>query len=121
MTKGTPWTRAQNLALLQARIRDISWEAISEDCGRTANSCKQQVQALMRMPQYADLTAQLEGRTNCLHSKRGNVTENLPRALVDDRDRRTALRYVREETDATATFFGDPLPGYSALDRRSSP
>jgi hypothetical protein len=37
-----------------------------------------------------------------------------PLALAD-RDRREALR---DQQSLTATFFGDPLPGVSALDRR---
>jgi hypothetical protein len=37
-----------------------------------------------------------------------------PLALAD-RDRREALR---EPQSLTAAFFGDPLPGMSALDRR---
>jgi hypothetical protein len=38
-----------------------------------------------------------------------------PLALAD-RDRRAEL----EPRDLTAAFFGDPLPGMSALDRRGS-
>jgi hypothetical protein len=37
-----------------------------------------------------------------------------PLALAD-RDRREALR---DQQSITAAFFGDPLPGMSALDRR---
>jgi len=37
-----------------------------------------------------------------------------PLALAD-RDRREALR---DQQSLTAAFFGDPLPGISALDRR---
>jgi hypothetical protein len=37
-----------------------------------------------------------------------------PLALAD-RDRREALR---DQQNLTAAFFGDPLPGLSALDRR---
>jgi hypothetical protein len=37
-----------------------------------------------------------------------------PTALAD-RDRREALR---DQQSITAAFFGDPLPGMSALDRR---
>ena len=37
-----------------------------------------------------------------------------PVALAD-RDRREALR---DQQSVTAAFFGDPLPGMSALDRR---
>jgi hypothetical protein len=37
-----------------------------------------------------------------------------PVALAD-RDRREALR---DQQSLTAAFFGDPLPGMSALDRR---
>jgi hypothetical protein len=39
-----------------------------------------------------------------------------PLALAD-RDRREALR---DQQSLTAAFFGDPLPGMSALDRRQS-
>jgi hypothetical protein len=39
-----------------------------------------------------------------------------PLALAD-RDRREALR---DQQSLTAAFFGDPLPGMSALDQRGS-
>lgn len=38
----------------------------------------------------------------------------VPEDRLADRDRRATL----EPRDLTASFFGDPLPGYSALDRR---
>jgi len=38
----------------------------------------------------------------------------IPEAVLIDRARRMSL----EHTSITASFFGDPLPGYSALDRR---
>jgi hypothetical protein len=37
--------------------------------------------------------------------------------IGEDRDRREALR---DQQSLTAAFFGDPLPGMSALDRREA-
>jgi len=44
----------------------------------------------------------------------GRTFTPCPLALAD-RDRREALR---DQQSLTAAFFGDPLPGMSALDRR---
>lgn len=46
--------------------------------------------------------------------------ESTIRAALDERDRRTEARHRQ---NLTAAFFGDPPPGYSALDRKqeSSP
>ena len=122
MADGEYWSHAQNLSLLDARLRDISWEAISEDTGRTIGACKQQLQKVCRLPRYADRAAGLTSR-NTVYSKRGNLTDNLPVSLIEDRDRRMGLRFAREASntvaDTTATFFGDPPKGYSARDRKS--
>lgn len=39
---------------------------------------------------------------------------DIPPSVIDDRDRRAQLA----PRDLTAAFFGDPLPGMSALERR---
>lgn len=39
---------------------------------------------------------------------------DIPPSVIDDRDRRADLA----PRDLTAAFFGDPLPGRSALERR---
>lgn len=117
MGKGDAWTHRENLALIEARLRKISWEAIAEDTGRSPGSLRQQVQKLCRMPRYAEIAAGLIDQ-HTVYSKRGDVDGNIARSLIVDRDRRRALRLARELVDATATFFGDPPPGYSALDKR---
>lgn len=43
--------------------------------------------------------------------------QSIPAEVIADRDRRMAL----ERSTVTATCCGDPLPGYSALDQRTSP
>lgn len=40
--------------------------------------------------------------------------ERIPPEVLADRDR----RYELHHRDYTAAFFGDPLPGYSALEQR---
>lgn len=48
------------------------------------------------------------------HAGRPITVPPVPPTAIEERDRRLAL----EPRDLTAAFFGDPLPGYSALERR---
>lgn len=42
--------------------------------------------------------------------------KDIPQHLIDERDRRSELQRT---VSLTATLCGDPLPGYSALDRKA--
>lgn len=56
-----------------------------------------------------------EPRTIIVHvSEDGRI--DIPPSVLEERDRRGLL----EHSSITASFFGDPLPGYSALDRRTA-
>lgn len=118
MAAGAPWTDQENRSLLKGRIHSVSWETLAADLRRTIPSCKKQLQLLDGNRTYATLTARIPHKRRVTVSARAQVKSIVATPEILDRDRRNLLRYVREETDATATFFGDPLPGYSALDRK---
>lgn len=44
------------------------------------------------------------------------VSMHVPREILAERDRRVGLQH----RDLTAAFFGDPLPGFSALERQAN-
>ena len=44
------------------------------------------------------------------------LTEKAPDFVLEQR----ALRYATQPRDLTASFFNDPLPGFSALERRGA-
>lgn len=48
------------------------------------------------------------------HKATSVLFEKAPKELFDERARRNAIEY----RDLTGEFFGDPKPGYSALDQR---
>lgn len=69
--------------------------------------------------------AQRQNRRDGINRRRGSdargdssyiSTSGRPTSsLLEERDRRLSI----SPRDLTAAFFGDPLPGYSALDRRA--
>jgi hypothetical protein len=63
----------------------------------------------------AKVLNEIAGRGECAYLMLPPSVRPCPLALAD-RDRRAKL----EPRDLTAWFFGDPLPGMSALDRRRS-
>jgi hypothetical protein len=50
--------------------------------------------------------------TRRLHFEKTTVRFHIPQRILDDR----ARRYAASHQDLTGAFFGDPLPGFSALD-----
>lgn len=96
------WSTAERALLLKQRADGLAWEVISASFpGSTPSTCE----AMWKLIRWTAVRANAP-------AKRSPDTHL-------DRERRRELSYAR--TDVTATFFNDPLPGYSALDRRSTP
>ena len=97
-----PWS-SDDLAALQ-RLREVdglTWSAIGRLLGRNLSSCHGRYHCMRRL---------------VVEPKRERVPA--PAAVFAERAARQALQH----RDFTSEFFGDPLPGRSALDqRRASP
>jgi hypothetical protein len=60
------------------------------------------------------INEQLRGLRGSREAKVSGRQFQVPAPVLADRERRQEIA----PRDITASFFGDPLPGYSALDRR---
>jgi hypothetical protein len=98
--RGELWTAEENAALTAAGDKGEEWGAIGVRLQRTRWACKVQYHFL----------------------KRGGTPEQLSKQRIQ-RQHATALAKAIRNTrpqhrSITAEFFGDPLPGRSALDQR---
>lgn len=99
--RGERWTDAENAALLAAGDKAEDWGEIGIGLDRTRWACKVQYNALKR--------GQVPGDAKPVTSR---VLRQHDTALAKQiRDTRPQHQSI------TAEFFGDPLPGRSALDR----
>ena len=121
MARARAWTHDEDVALLKARIYSVTWEMIALDNRRTVASCKQRLQELRLSKAHARLVGQIPVRRTATPA-RAAVKSVVPTSEIMESNARKLLRYAREASyvtaDVTATFFGDPLPGDSALDRK---
>ena len=107
------WSLYEDGKLIELVERDhATWASISRIIGRAANVCAGRYRLLKG-----------GGHRPIVPIAEIDVLRTLPPGLEEDRDRRIAARDARAESDlrqgsVTAAFFGDPPPGYSALDRR---
>lgn len=110
-----PWSE-EEVARLMRVYRECSarrtyrfWkDVMSQMPGRTESQCRSKVN-------YQRYGSKYRGR----NSENPSLLPNIPSVRVPDRvladaERRRSLN----RPTITAQFFGDPLPGYSALDRR---
>ena len=114
------WTISDRRALILHRQAGLTCTDIALKLNRTAKSCQQQIIYLKR---HADYKSEIAAIGACPDSRaeppaKAHLVPDARTPQAIDRDARLLLRFAREETDCTATFFGDPLPGYSALDRK---
>jgi hypothetical protein len=72
------------------------------------------VRAYQKRRRLAKRAGNLELQTRAPAIQDQRVESKPPAAVLAERDRREQLRY----DSPTHELFGDPLPGYSALDRR---
>lgn len=64
--------------------------------------------------QIASKIAYMDRPSRRMHFDKETVRFVIPQRCLDDRNR----RYLADPRDLTAALQGDPLPGYSALERR---
>lgn len=90
------WTQEQVELLFELRDDEAwEWPEIAKHLGIDQNKC----------------VAKYENE----YSRHKTRCEKAPNKLFIDREHRAA---ARDRQDLTAQFFGDPPPGYSALDQR---
>ncbi|MCP1832802.1 hypothetical protein [Bradyrhizobium sp. USDA 4545] len=101
MKKGViarPWTDAEHRRMLKMKAEGHKWPAIGAALGRT---------------EYAVAARYRE------HASDGGISRNVRKAQSEAFIARQAI-YDLPPRSLTAEFFGDPLPGRSALDRRNA-
>lgn len=101
------WDRAQRMAEDGASL-----EQIGAEIGRPFDQVRYKFER-ERQRSNTTLRPHSEGANSLMQAKR----EATIRAALDDRDRRTE---ARDRQNLTAAFFGDPPPGYSALDKQKA-
>jgi hypothetical protein len=103
-----PWNDAEDAKLVKAREVDHkSWKEVAEITGRTVLAC------IARMDHLRALRGIVKRHK---HSSKGMVlpVKVDPLAIASS----AAYAMAKNRRDLTASVFGDPPPGYSALDRK---
>lgn len=123
--KTVPWTDEETQRACKMRGDGIDTAKIGSILGRTAKAVKARLALIaqtdeQRKKRNAYERARRE-RDNKTFSRKAGITfeahkSKIPDAVIAERD----SRYRASHQDLTAAFFGDPLPGRSALDRRES-
>ena len=117
------WSRDETRMLLELRQVGLNYNQISLRVGRSPDACSKRMKYVLDvdtraiMPGDPRIDAALRGGTFPGRKERVWTSDShvtIPPGVAADRERRAALR----PRDLTAAFHGDPLPGYSALDRR---
>lgn len=92
------WSLKQHRYALKLMLKGYDYAEIAPVVGRSADAVRKKLERGRRPPTDPPATRRPKPRRN----------------LIDEWQRRLALR----PRDLTAAICGDPLPGYSALDRR---
>lgn len=104
MGRWAPWTMADDQTARKMRAQNYSLAAISQRLDRDRGLVSRK---LRQPPMTSD-----ERRYNSVNRIGSSFV--VPARVIEERDVRLAV----SPSNLTAAFFGDPLPGYSALDRR---
>jgi hypothetical protein len=121
--KAERWTAEEVSCALEMRDREMTVEQIGSALGRSTKSIKNKFHVLSMTPEQRAKRNKYErdrrrGRDKTFSRKAGIVFEahkaRAPDEVIAERD----ARYSASHRDLTAAFFGDPLPGHSALDRK---
>jgi len=115
------WTAEETARALKMRADGMSTSYIAEVLGRTPKAVKVRICRLSMTPEEResrnkyerDRRAQ-ENTTKIAEIKFEAHKSKVPNGVLSERNVRSGLQH----RDLTAAFFNDPLPGYSALDRR---
>jgi hypothetical protein len=95
-----PWTAHELVRAKAMRNNNLSYAEIDRRLGRRTGSTQ---------GKFDYIASQNAKEPHIAGSMRA------PEFVLAERDKRSAAADLR---DQTATFFGDPPPGYSALDRK---
>jgi hypothetical protein len=118
-----PWTQDEITRALKLCDLGMTADKIGVDLGRSTKSIKNKFHVLSMTPEQRIKRNEYErerrrDRDKTFSRKAGIVFEahkaRIPDAVIAERD----ARYSASHRDLTAAFFGDPLPGRSALDRK---
>lgn len=119
-----PWSIEEMTRLVNLRAEQKSYAEIADLLGRTRQSVRSKLknssftpEQLLRRAKNAKIWRELsEKGERRVHPNGWDKPSSRPPAdLIAERDRRSAMA----PRDLTAAMFGDPLPGYSALERRA--
>lgn len=115
------WSRRDELKLVAMRGRNWTWDEIGERLGRSSMACEvrfQRVKYLLRV--NLDIKQRHVKTLAEIHEAR---LTPLARKRQAESEARAAAAIAREQAELsrgliTSTYFGDPPPGWSALDRK---
>ncbi len=98
--RATIWTREECDTLVELRdVKKMKWENIAEAMGKSYSAT--------------------HAKYNYIMTARARIYVSNGVTIPDERDLDRRHRQTLEPRDLTAAFMGDPLPGYSALERRA--
>jgi excinuclease UvrABC helicase subunit UvrB len=121
--KAERWTAEEVSRAIEMRDLGMTADKIGVALGRSTKSIKNKFIVLSQTPEQRIKRNEYErerrrDRDKTFSRKAGIVFEahkaRIPDAVIAERD----ARYSASHRDLTAAFFGDPLPGRSALDRK---
>jgi hypothetical protein len=119
--RSKPWTADETARALKMRDDKMTIACIAEALGRTPKAVKVRICRLSMTPEERDRRNKYErdrraqeNTTKIAGIKFEAHKSRVPDGVLSERNARISLQH----RDLTAAFFNDPLPGYSALDRR---
>lgn len=126
-TQGHLWTQKEIKQLKKLLADGLSHAVIGERMNRTEAAVQFKLRSLSasekQLRRWKDAAnakrrlkraqERLELNRNAVRRVEDNSNFQVPPAVLEDRSRRREL----EHQSLTSAFFGDPLPGYSALDQ----
>lgn len=118
MTKRN-WTAEETEQLESLLAAGFTQKEIAAKIGRSVSSVHGRLEWLRMTPRQLELARQRRMRNRRAKRKKNSI---LPNAQVTTADRPTAEVLAERERRLMLPVptFGDPLPGYSALDRMSA-
>lgn len=125
MSRGPNWTREDYERVVDLLAKGFSKPAIAELIGKTLTQVRHKIvyesmtgerreQIRERVNASRRAVAAGIARTIPRDASRSQIFEPCPAAVFAERARRQSA----EHPNYTAEFFGDPKPGFSALDRK---
>jgi hypothetical protein len=126
MSRGQIWTRAEFKRAKELLSQGLSYKLVAESLGRTDTQLHDKLVYESKSPEWH------ERKRNTINARRRAQAaarpiqvprdpvyamriERAPAAVVIERDHRQSL----SPRSLTALLCGDPLPGFSALERRA--